>query len=60
MPTVTMPTNETIKERFSEYVAALGKVAHAWNFFQERLGQLFTAAVPTAPHLVLSAVWYSG
>ncbi|PNE10463.1 MAG: hypothetical protein CR217_14110 [Beijerinckiaceae bacterium] len=59
MPIVKMPADETIKEKFSEYVAALGKVAHSWNFLQERLGQLFVRAIPTAPHKVLLAVWYS-
>ncbi len=59
MAVIKLPSTELVQQKFSEYVAALGKVAHAWNYLQERLGQLFVATLPTAPHNILLAVWYS-
>ncbi len=59
MAITSMPSADVIAQKFSEYVAALGKVAHAWNYLQERLGQLFVAILPTSPHNVLLAIWYS-
>ncbi|TRL38218.1 hypothetical protein FM996_00940 [Methylosinus sporium] len=56
---IAMPTETIIQETISEYVTALGRVAHSWNYLQERLGQLFTKMAPTAPHNIMLAVWYS-
>lgn len=58
MATIMIPTDD-VKQKFIEYVSALGSVAHAWNYLQERLGQIFVAVMPTAPHNALLAVWYS-
>jgi len=57
--TILMPTEAVVRERADQYVAALGRVAHSWNYLQERLGQLFTKVAPTAPHNIMLAVWYS-
>lgn len=55
---VRMPTDAETKRAFEEYSLAVGKVSHAWNYLQERLGLLFRL-VSGAPHEIASAVWYS-
>jgi hypothetical protein len=59
MPTIRMPDNEIVEKKYAEYVSTLGRVAHSWNFLQEKLGQLFVAVLPTAPTLAVLAIWYS-
>src|SRR6266849_69721 len=38
---VKWPTDEEVKAEFEAYTNAVGKVAHASNYFHERLGRLF-------------------
>jgi hypothetical protein len=56
---VRYPTEVEVQAAFAAYVGAVGKVAHAWNYLHETLGQLFVALI-AAPNSNLSAsVWYS-
>ena len=55
---VTAPSIEDIRRAFDPYVAAVGRVAHAWNYLHEKLGQLFVA-VTGADRGIILAVWYS-
>ncbi len=55
---VKVPTDEQIKVAFEAYTLAVGKVAHAWNYLHERLGQLF-ALLTGADRGIALAVWYS-
>ena len=43
---------------FDAYVAAVGRVAHAWNYLHEKLGMLFVAVSGMERNLALS-IWYS-
>jgi hypothetical protein len=43
---------------FDAYVAAVGRVAHAWNYLHEKLGVLFVAVSGMERNLALS-IWYS-
>lgn len=56
---VSLPNNDTTRKKYLEYATAVGKVAHAWNTFQERLGALLTAILPQTDAAVLLAMWYS-
>ena len=49
---------EETKKAFDAYVAAVGKVAYAWNYLHEKLGKLFVA-VSGAEREVALANWYS-
>jgi hypothetical protein len=51
-------TYEDTKKAFDAYVAAVGKVAYAWNYLHEKLGVLFVA-VSGAEREVALANWYS-
>jgi hypothetical protein len=50
--------DDHIKERFEEYALALGKVAHAWNYLQEKLGALFGTVIGQQDGMAF-AIWYS-
>lgn len=54
-----MASDDPIRKQYLEYTTAVGKVAHAWNTFQERLGQLLTAILPETDFTVLLSIWYS-
>jgi hypothetical protein len=54
----TWTTFEDTIEAFDAYVAAVGKVAYAWNYLHEKLGVLFVA-VSGAEREVALANWYS-
>jgi hypothetical protein len=56
---VTLPTNEERKAAFEAYVAAVGKVAHAWNYLHEKLGTLFVVVSGAEKEVVALAIWYS-
>jgi hypothetical protein len=43
---VTWPTDDEAQQAFEEYCVAVGKVCHAWNYFHEKLGQLFARFSP--------------
>ena len=58
MATIRSPTEEQIKATWEPYVAALGKVAHAWNYLQEALGHLFTQVTGFGSKIPY-AIWYS-
>jgi hypothetical protein len=49
---------EETKKAFDAYVAAVGKVAYAWNYPHEKLGELFVA-LSGAEREVALANWYS-
>jgi hypothetical protein len=55
---VTWATFEDTKQAFDAYVAAVGKVAHAWNYLHEQLGVLFVAVTGMERNVALS-IWYS-
>lgn len=55
---VRWSTFEDTKKTFDAYVAAVGKVAHAWNYLHERLGVLFVAVTGMERNVALS-IWYS-
>jgi hypothetical protein len=55
---VRPPTEEQVRAAFEAYTLAVGKVAHAWNYLQEKLGQLF-AVITGADRAIALAVWYS-
>jgi hypothetical protein len=58
-PNIGRPINfEETKRAFDAYVAAVGKVAYAWNYLHEQLGILFVA-VSGAEKEVALANWYS-
>jgi hypothetical protein len=52
-------TDEDIKTKMEPYVMALGKVAHAWNYLQEALGQLFCAVTGLEQDNAGQAIWHS-
>jgi hypothetical protein len=55
---VKIPTDQQIREAFEAYSMAVGKVAYAWNYLHERLGQLFAVVCATDREIAL-AIWYS-
>jgi len=55
---VKWPTLEEATAAFEEYALAVGKVAYAWNYLHERLGELFVV-VSGAKQSVALAIWYS-
>jgi hypothetical protein len=55
---VTWPSFEQTKEAFEAYVAAVGKVAYAWNYLHEKLALLF-AVISGAEREVALTSWYS-
>ena len=52
------PSDEERKAAFEAYTLAVGKVAHAWNYLHEKLGQLFVV-VSGADRKIALAIWYS-
>jgi hypothetical protein len=55
---VTTKIQDTINAKMAPYVAALGRVAHSWNYLQEALGQLF-CGVTGLETGVGEAIWHS-
>jgi hypothetical protein len=55
---VTWPTDDEAKRAFEEYCLAVGKVCHAWNYFHEKLGQLFARFSSDDAQAALK-IWYS-
>ena len=55
---VKWPTLEEAAAAFEEYALAVGKVAYAWNYLHERLGELFVV-VSGAEQAIALAIWYS-
>lgn len=55
---VVWPTVEDTKKAFEAYVAAVGKVAYAWNYLHEQLGMLFVAVTGLERNVALP-IWYS-
>jgi hypothetical protein len=58
MPIIRMPSDEETKKAFEGYALAVGKVAHAWNFLHEKLGQLFVV-ISGADRQIALSIWYS-
>jgi hypothetical protein len=52
-------TDQQVTAEFEAYTCAVGRVAHAWNYFHERLGALFAQLVNAPDRNVIAAVWYS-
>jgi hypothetical protein len=48
-----------MREKFGEYLIAVGRVAHDWNHLQETLGKLFASVILDSHDITLLAVWYS-
>ena len=57
-PTVGSHKEAQAAEAFEAYCLAVGRVAHAWNYLQQKLGQLFVFVTKTEPAIALS-IWYS-
>ena len=55
---VALPPAEIQVAIFEEYALAVGKVAHAWNYLQEKLGELFVVVTGMESEIA-QAVWYS-
>jgi hypothetical protein len=55
---VTWPTDDEARQAFEKYCVAVGKVCHAWNYFHEKLGQLFDRFSPVDSPTALR-MWYS-
>lgn len=49
---------DVISKRWEPYLAALGRVAHTWNHFQDALGHLFVR-VANLDNSVGFGIWYS-
>jgi hypothetical protein len=58
-PIIRYPSDAEVRAHFEAYVAAVGKVAHAWNYLHERLGHLFVTIIDAPNRDVSVAVWYS-
>jgi hypothetical protein len=58
MPIVTVPDTDELNAAFEPYLSALGRVAHAWNRFQERLARLFVQVREQDRKVALDD-WYS-
>src|SRR5947207_4845769 len=59
MPRVRLPTDSELDAAFEPYVAAIGKVAYAWNYLHERLAEIFAVVMRPCSSDVSLAVWYS-
>jgi hypothetical protein len=55
---VAIPPDTEIATVFLAYATAVGKVAHAWNYLQERLARIFVA-ITAIDHSIALAIWYS-
>ena len=58
MTTSKGTVQNAIDAKMAPYVAALGRVAHSWNYLQEALGQLF-CGVTGLESVVGEAIWHS-
>jgi hypothetical protein len=58
MSIIRIPSEEEAKKAFEGYALAVGKVAHAWNYLHEKLGQLFVV-ISGADRQVALSIWYS-
>jgi hypothetical protein len=56
---VRPPTREQMREAFDLYTAAVGRVAHAWNYLHEEMGRLFVRIIESPENNVAASVWYS-
>jgi hypothetical protein len=56
--TIKWPTRDEMRAAYEEYVAAVGEVAHSWNYLHERLGQVF-AVVMEGDYNRSLAIWYA-
>jgi hypothetical protein len=56
---VAEPTDEEMDAALERYAAAVGKVAAAWNYLHEKLGQLFVTLLEAPDRNVSAAVWHS-
>ena len=56
---IRYPTDSEVRIVFADYVAAVGRVAHAWNYLHETLGRLFVRIVGGHSREVTAAIWYS-
>jgi hypothetical protein len=52
-------SRDAVDAKMEPYVMALGKVAHAWNYLQEALGQLFCAVTGLEEMNIGTAIWHS-
>jgi hypothetical protein len=57
--TLKRATDDLVKAKMEPYLIALGKVAHAWNYLQEALGQLFCAVTGLESDNTGQAIWHS-
>ena len=56
---IRVVSDAEVDSAFEPYVAGVGRVAYAWNYLHEKLGEIFLMVVnPAEIHIVLS-VWYS-
>ncbi len=55
---VRWPSDQETAAAFEAYALAIGKVAHAWNYLHEKLGQLFVV-LAGGERAVSLAIWYS-
>ncbi|HLG85991.1 MAG TPA: hypothetical protein VKZ79_02220 [Alphaproteobacteria bacterium] len=55
---LNLPTDEELRAAYAEYIAAVGAVAHVWNYLHEQLGQLFSLVMGGDYNRTL-AVWYA-
>src|SRR5665213_1757972 len=55
---VKWPTQKELTAAFELYAVAVGRVAHAWNYLQEKFALLFVE-VTGADRTLALAVWYS-
>ncbi len=55
---VRAPTDDELRQAFEAYATAVGKVAYAWNYFQERLGAIFCSILGFHEYVGF-AIWYS-
>lgn len=58
MAVLKYPNQDLIDEAFQPYIMAVGRVAHSWNYLQERFGRLFAQVIGGDSRIAM-AVWYS-
>jgi hypothetical protein len=58
-PTVIWPTDKQVAAEFEAYTRAVGRVAHAWNYFHGKLGASFALILNAPERNVTAAAWYS-
>ncbi len=57
--TIPLEDELAMRRKFGEYLIAVGRVAHEWNYLQELLGKLFASVISGSHDIILLAVWYS-